>query len=85
MDEFIRVWCSQGPFANEWIHVRASSIAIVREQRGRLKSDTRRIVFVVGGEALRGTASISDLNKAGLPVPALQAVSRGHAVFSNAV
>ena len=69
--EFIRVWCSHGPYANEWVHVRAKAVTIVREQHGRLNSDTRRIVFTVGSDIVQGTASVVELDKAGLPVPAL--------------
>jgi hypothetical protein len=75
MSEFIRVWCSHGVYANEWLHVRVSAITIVREQHGRLNGDTRRIVFVAGGEVVQGTASVAELDKAGLPVPVLHSRS----------
>ena len=78
MSEFIRVWCSSGAHAHTWVHVRVSAIVSVHEERGRLQSKSRRITFVIGTEAIWGSVEVSELTKAGLPVPDASTVSRRH-------
>jgi hypothetical protein len=77
-EEFIRVWYSNGEHAHTWAHVRASAIVSVHEERGHLQSDSRRITLVIGREAIWGSAEVSELTKAGLPVPDASPVARRH-------